>query len=421
MMKTCFHGLKLYHVGLVILFMLFIFNPGASQIPELQNSDNFRLITLKYSNSSGERGITDFEYNALRQLTISRWKNLARDRSSINRYALNDKGEIIEKNRMFSDSISSKQTFEYNLCGKILKETFSRSDGITGEVIYSYNEHGKLTLATCKQMNGWFTGSIEYFYNSYDVLDEALIKKDDKPIGMISYQYDINGNLTLEKWDFNGTWEQLFMYEYIEVSDTVYASSNPFIVNSGFYRIEDEYYSYEEGSEGPSSYEYFGNKLIKKIFRRSDGLTTETSYQYDESGMLLSSTRNYSDGKSAEFYYTFNDNDQMTRRWFKRSDGLEGEERFIYDAEGRLIMAVYQKMDAWLTGTMALSHDSSGLPVKGYFKGDENFDADVYFFYDDYKNLVKIRWDFSYGKSQTYTFQYKAIYVEGMDKDDPPQ
>ena len=420
-MKTYFFGLKLCHVGLAILFMLFVFNPGTSQIPEHQNSDNFRLIALKYSNSSGERGITDFEYNALGQLTFSRWKNHTGDRSSINRYELNKKGEIVEKNRIFSDSISSKQTFEYNLCSKILKETFSRSDGITGEVIYSYNVHGKLASATCKQMNGWFTGNIEYVYNSYDVLDEALIKKDDKPIGMISYQYDINGNLILEKWDFNGTWEQLFMYEYIAVPDTVYTASNPFIVNSGYYRIENEYYSYEGGGEGPSSYEYSGNKLIKKIFQRSDGLTTETSYQYDESGILLSSTRNYSDRKSAEFYYAFNDNGQMTRRWFKRSDGLEGEERFIYDAEGRLIMAEYQKMDAWLTGTMAFSHDPGGLPLKGYFKGDENFDADVYFFYDDYKNLVKIRWDFSFGKSQTYTFQYKVIYVEGMDYGEPPQ
>lgn len=417
-MKTYFHGLKFNHGGLVIFFILFIFYPGFSQIPEFQNSENFRLIALKYSNSSGEKGITDFKYNALGQLTLSSWKNLSGDRSSINRYKVNNKGEIIEKNRVFSDSITIKKTFEYNLCGKILKETFSRSDGVTGEVIFSYNEHGKLESATCKQMNGWFTGNIEYVYNIYDVLDEAVIFKDDRCIGFISYQYDINGNLLLEKWDFNGTWEQFFIYEYIGVPDTVYASSNPFIVSSGFYRIENEYYSYEDGSEGPSDYEYLGNKLIRKIFRRSDGLTTETSYKYDESGMLMSSLRNYSDGKSVVFYYTFNDNDQMTKRWFKRSDGLQGEERFIYDAEGRLIMAEYNKMDAWLTGTMALSHDPSGLPIKGYFKGDENFDADVYFFYDDYKNLVKIRWDFSFGKSQTYTFQYKAIYVEGIEEDD---
>ncbi len=420
-MKTIFFGLKFYQVGLTVFLLVLDFHPGSCQIPELQNSDNFKIIALKYSNSSGERGITEFEYNAPGLLAFSRWKNLSGERSSINRYESNSKGEIIEKTRLFSDSISSQQSFDYNLCGKILKETFSRSDGITGQVIYSYNEHGKLESAACQLMNGWFTGHIEYVYNFYDVLDEAIIKKDDKSIGMISYQYDINGNLILEKWDFNGTWEQLFIYEYIAVPDTVYTSPNPFIVNSAYYRIEGEYYYYEGGSEGPSSYLYSGNKLTKKTFHRSDGLTTEAHYHYDESGILLSSTRNYSDGKTAEFFYTFNDKVQMTRRWFKRSDGLEGEEKYSYDAEDRLVMAEYQKMDAWLTGTLALSHDPSGLPLKGYFKGEENFDADVYFFYDDYKNLIKIRWDFSFGKSQTYTFQYKAIYVEVVDNDEPPQ
>jgi len=420
-MKTYFIGLKFYQVGLILFILVLDFNPGGCQIPELQNSDNFKLITLNYSNSSGERGITDFEYDALGQLTISRWKQLTEERSSINRYTLNDKGEITEKNRVFNDSVFSKQTYVYNLCGKILKETFSRSDEISGKVIYSYNEHGKLVSAACKRMNGWFTGNIEYVYNFYDVLDEALIQKDNKNIGKISYQYDINGNLILEKWDFNGTWDQVFIFEYIAVPDTVYSSSNPFIVNSAYYRIEDEYYSYEGGSEGPSSYLYSGNKLIKKTFRRSDGLTTETHYHYDELGVLLNSTRIYSNGKTAEFFYTFNDKDQMTRRWFKRSDGLEGEDRYSYDAEGRLVIAEYKKMDAWLTGTMAFSHDSYGLPIKGYFKGDKNFNADVYFSYDDYKNLIKIQWFFSNGISQTYIFQYKAIYVEGVDNDEPPQ
>lgn len=420
-MKTYFFGMKFYQVALTIFILALGFDTGRCQIPELQNSDNFRLIALKYSNSTGEKGITDFEYNAFGQLTFSRWKHLTDERSSVNRYELNNKGEIIEKNRKFSDSITSSQSYIYNLCGKIVKETFSRSDGITGHVIYKYNEHGRLESASCQRMNGWFTGNIRYVYNSYDVLDEALITKDDKRIGMISYQYDINGNLILEKWDFNGSWEQIFAYEYIEVPDTVYTSSNPFIINTGYYQVVDEYYSYNGGSEGPSSYQYSGIKLVQKSFRRSDGLNTDTFYHYDKTGVLLNSTRNYSDGKTAEFFYTFNDMGKMTRRWFKRSDGLEGEEVYSYDAEGRLIMAEYKKMDAWLTGTLALSHDSGGLPVKGYFKGDENFDADVYFFYDDYKNLVKIRWDFSYGKSQTYTFQHKAIYVDKGIKNDPPQ
>jgi hypothetical protein len=74
------------------------------------------------------------------------------------------------------------------------------------------------------------------------------------------------------------------------------------------------------------------------------------------------------------------------------------------------MMAIYKKMDAWLSGTIAFSHNEEGLPVKGYFKGEENFDADIYFYYNDYDNLVKIQWDFSFGKSQVYTFKYRNLY-----------
>ncbi len=420
-MKTYFSGLRFYKIGLALFLLFCIIDPVRCQIPELQNSDNFRLITLKYSNSSGEKGITHFEYNALGQLALSRWENFNGERSSINKYKLNKKGEVIEKTREFNDSLSSIQTFEYNLCGKILRESFFRSDGVSGEVTYSYDEHGKLSSAHCQKMNGWFTGDIQYVYNSYDVLDEALIQRDGQTIGAINYRYDIDGNLLLEKWDFNGLWEQIFIYEYIETPDTVFLYSNPFVINRGFFRIEEEFYSYDGGNEGPSKYLYSGNKLITKTFERSDGMNTVTHYHYDESGILLSSDKVYSDGKTAEFFYTFNDNRKLTRRWFRRSDGLEGDEVYSYDVEGRLIMARYEKMDAWLTGTMAISHDSNGLPIKGFFKGDENFDADVYFIYDEYRNLVKVQWDFSFGKSQIYTFKYIATYKEWENRDDPPQ
>ena len=104
-MKTIFFGLKFYQVGLTVFLLVLDFHPGSCQIPELQNSDNFKIIALKYSNSSGERGITEFEYNAPGLLAFSRWKNLSGERSSINRYESNSKGEIIEKTRLFRESI----------------------------------------------------------------------------------------------------------------------------------------------------------------------------------------------------------------------------------------------------------------------------------------------------------------------------
>jgi len=367
---------------------------------------------LHYTNTSGEEALTQFEYNVFGNLAFAKWRRIDVERNSMNRYVLNGNTQMVKKYRIFSDSVTTKQRFTYNLCGKLVKETFYRSDGTEGEANYQYDEHGQLSFADCRNYNGWFTGRILYSYNAYEILDEATIKKGDQTLGQITYQYDINGNLKMEKWDFDGLWGQTFVYDYIELPRNPYPSSNPFINSNGFYRLEEEFYEYSEGGSGPSRFEYDNTKLIRKVFTRSDGLTAETTYQYDNTGLLISSLRKYSVGNTADFYYSFDSDNRMTKRWFKRTDGLEGEEIFSYDNQGRMVMAKYNKMDAWLSGTITFDHDHNGLPVKGYFKGEDNFDADIYFEYDEYYNLIKLKWDFSFGKSQVYTFKYSALYKD---------
>jgi hypothetical protein len=391
-----------------------LFMSAIGQVPELQNSENYKLLRLRYSNSSGEEAVTEFEYDAFGYLNHSKWTLLNGDRNSENTYVLDKEGHMIEKHRDFSDSMNTSQTFSYNLCGKLLHETYSRSDGTEGFVNYRYDDQGRLLAADGENMNGWFTGEIIYAYNAYEVIDKAVIRKDNQDIGEISYRYDINGNLKLEKWDFNGAWEQTFVYEYFVMPDQAYTSSNPFIHETGLYRVLEEYYEYTDGGAGPSLYEFVDDRLIKKTFNRSDGLRTETIYNYNDAGVLINASRTYSDGKKADISYDFDENRRMTRRLVKRSDGLKGEEIYIYDAEGRLVMATYSKMDAWLSGTIAFTHDQYGMPVKGYFKGDDHFDAEIYFVYDDNKNLEVIRWDFSFGKSQIYTFKHVALYKNNM-------
>jgi len=267
--------------------------------------------------------LTEFEYDAFGNLIFSYWKLKNGERSSKNQYVVNEKGQIIEKSRIFSDSITSGKQFEYNLCGKMTKVTFTRSDGVEGSASYHYDEHGKLEYADCMNFNGWLTGRIKYQYNKYDVIDKAVINKDNQHIGSIVFQYDIDGNLKIEKWNFNGLWEQTFLYEYIERPEKVFLASNPFIINNGFFQLEEEFYEYSDSGSGPSKYEYEKGKLVKKTFIRSDGLTTETVYKYDDTGKLLTSLRKYSDGKTAEFIYIFDENNRMIKRLFTRSDSTK--------------------------------------------------------------------------------------------------
>ena len=221
MVKRFLLSVYLCCAGPALPVILYPFSNVVGQVPEIQNSVKYRLIRLLYSNTGGEEAVTDFEYDAFGNLALSRWKVLNDERHSINRYILNRNGQMIEKNRIFSDSVTSGQEYFYDPCGNLLRETYSRSDGMTGAVQYLYDEQGNLIESNCRNKDGWFTGNVVYSYNSYDIMDQARILKNDKPVGEIEYQYDINGNLKLEKWTFDDEWEQVYIYEYFKVPDTI--------------------------------------------------------------------------------------------------------------------------------------------------------------------------------------------------------
>ena len=100
---------------------------------------------------------------------------------------------------------------------------------------------------------------------------------------------------------------------------------------------------------------------------------------------------------------------RMTNRSFQRSDGESGHERYAYDRLGRLETAVYTNVDFWLNGTIAFGHDGRGFLASGKFTDENGFDAEIQFETDADGNVLKMRWAFGFGKTQTYTFQYEPI------------
>jgi hypothetical protein len=70
------------------------------------------------------------------------------------------------------------------------------------------------------------------------------------------------------------------------------------------------------------------------------------------------------------------------------------------------VKAIYDNFDTWLTGTIDFTH-TDGQLTGGHFKGEKGFDANIVFENDNNGNPVKIKWDFTFGKSQTYTFEYE--------------
>ncbi len=375
---------------------------------------DLQLIKLHYDNSSGERGVTNFEYDENGIMQRSFWTLLDKSRYSRNYHTYDSSGNMVLKYREFSDGLTSTNTYTYDGKGNILTDVYQRSDGRQGKVFYRYDDQNRQIEADCRGLNGWFNGLIKYEYDSGNKPIKGFISRDGKPYGSIIYQYDEGGRLILEHWDLGGVWTQTFTLEYrpsrghLKVS---YPSSNVFVRNTGSYRLVRENYDYSGRSGGPSFFHYDDKgRLERKVFESSAGFKTETTFEYNTEGLLTTSRRIYSDGKTGIFTYEFDGNRRLVRRVFKRSDGLEGLEEYEYDRKGNLVKGRYENFDGWLTGDLTFESDQEGFLLKGRFAGEE-FSADIDFDLDGSGNVVRIHWDFSPGekRSQTYTFEYEEI------------
>ncbi|MFH2000966.1 MAG: hypothetical protein ABIK28_14890 [Planctomycetota bacterium] len=382
---------------------------------EIVNRSPFRVVRLPYTNSAGEKGVSVFEYDDKGMLKSSEWKQIDNSRSSQNTYTLDEQGRVTRKFRQFSDGIRSTQIYTYNERGNLSSVRFERSDGVKGTTGFTYDPDGKLIEADCQGLNGWFFGKLIYGYDDKGVLTHGDIMQKGSKTGTIVYEYDASSNPVKEHWDFIGSWNQTFVYEYeraLSKPAVVFSSSNVFITQSDRYRVSHESYDFNNESGGPSLY-YYGDdgKLEKKVYK-TDDFETHTTFEYNDTGLLTRSFRNYSNDLKGEFSYTFNPDRRLKERRFKRSDGVTGKELYEYDDKGRLARAIYENFDTWLTGTIAFEYDGDGYLSRGHFKGKDSFDAELTFAHDEHGNTTRIHWEFSFGKTQTYRFEYEALDKE---------
>ena len=203
----------------IILLINLLFSFTTVAVIPCNTENEFRLIRLHYTNSTGEKGLTTFEYDINGLMYKALWELADGTRCSINYYSYDKNGNLVKKYREFSDGIISNQIYKYDKDGNLKEESFWRSDSVTGIVIYSYNEAAKLVEADCKGMNGWFYGNIEYKYDNNGKKATAELKNDEGQIGTVSFSYDSNNNLSEEIWTFDSGFRQEFIYEFEGFSD----------------------------------------------------------------------------------------------------------------------------------------------------------------------------------------------------------
>ncbi len=395
----------------VIFFSVCLFAQQLEANPPSSGPDSgtLRYVWLHYDNASGERGISTFDGKSDTP-AVSLWELLDGTRYSINYLSYDDRGNLILKVRYFSEGRVSKNTYQHDENNNLVAEQYERSDGRTGSSQYIY-ENGRLIRAEHNGHNGWLFATLEFRYSDAGQKTRALVLSEGDSAGVVTYDYDEQGNLAGEAWNFVGGWYQNFRREYAPVPDSPVSctSANPFIRDLSAVRVASEEYDYSGKVGGPSIYEYDGgsNRLLHKRYVRSDGLETVTTYIYHPEGRLLRSYRSYADGRTGFFRFEYDDRGNLARKTFFTSDTTSGSESYQYDGQGRLVSADYVNVDAWLTGKLTFEHDRKGRLKRGHFTGDDGLNAEITFKMDKRNNPTRIHWKFSNGATQTYKFTYE--------------
>ena len=395
-----------------ILFMLLIITSQslfAVNINTDNNGSKLRLVRLDYNNSSGEKAVTFYDYSENGLCETALWELADGQRYSINFQFYDKNNNMIKKVREYSDHKNTVQVYNYDEKNRIVSEEFFLRDTSRGVSTYEYDDNNRLALVNCKAYNGWLNGQIKLIYNDKGQKTGGNFIQKNKTVADINYEYDQDGNLIRETWDFGKEWRQEFSYIYerqYEPGSLTFTSPNPYVVNLK-QPVQREEYKYGNKINGPSFYKYDSNgKLIEKTYERSDGFKTNTFYIYANNGILLRAFRRYSNGKNSLFRFTYNDNLRMTKKEFFMNDHTYGSELYTYNTDNELEKAEYNNSDLWLNGTINFERPISGNTINAVYKDKDGSTAQINFEYDAQFLLQKIIWQFSDGSEQVYSYLY---------------
>jgi hypothetical protein len=393
------------YISQAIIVFCMGFNLGAQ--PFGKAAENFRILKLEYENTLGEKATTFFKYDYKGRLFKAYWILDDKSRSSNNSYEYDSNGWLITAYREFSDGLTSFELFTYDSLGNKIAERFYRSDSVSGFSTFLYQEN-RITQADFRNHKGWLNGILIYQYGENNLKKSAELMKDGRIVCHINFEYDKYQNLKTEFWDFQGKWNQTFVYHYEKKEVNANYYSSPFLTNKSGYRISKEHYTFNNEVGGPSHYYYDSEGLLfKKVYVRSDSISTTTHYKYDAERKLVSSERDYSDGSVAHFNYTYDEHGNLVLRSYFKGDTLTGFESYLYNSDGDLIKAYFKNVDNWLTGSIFFEVNELGLISNGQFQGENGFNASISFNYNDNGLLTAMNWKFTFGKFQQYIFEYE--------------
>lgn len=140
--------------------------------------------------TDGEGNTTTYDYNSINQLAA-----MTDPEGNRETYAYDAGDRLCRK----TDRNGTETTYTYNLYNNLLERKAKRTSDTTASLSerYEYTPEGLLKSAISNSISEGIPAGMQYTY-TYDIMDR-LMEKEASGRTLLSFTYDLNGNLTSQK------------------------------------------------------------------------------------------------------------------------------------------------------------------------------------------------------------------------------
>ncbi len=175
-------------------------------------------------------------------------------------------------------------------------------------------------------------------------------------------------------------------------------------------RLHILHYENSQGEKGITTYYYdkSGFNYGAKWELLNGSRWSENFHNYDTNGNMTLKYREFSDSLISYTWYTYNNKNQLVKEKFFRSDSISGEVYYKYDDSGKMTVMECQKYNGWLSADIYYQYDEQGVKKGAVIKSGEKEVGIIEYKYENNKLIIE-HWKFNQGYNQTFTYEYEVV------------
>lgn len=400
---------------------------GASKAKSItKESDGSKTVTKTERNIDNEIvNQNKTKYNSNGQKTSETSYSAAANTTEKSEWSYDDRGQVKESktdtyriNEEGTEILSKTATTTYE-SGKANKTVEKdNKDNVLSTTDYKYDDKGDLSSTYTKNSDGT---NKEVLYKDGAKLAGQTTDKNGKVLEFETYNRQ-NGNVaTKEIYNYNENEQASGTEKYIYDSDGTVTSKEKYNKNQELETIS----SYTTDANGKqteniytptgdlkgsieTSYDRYG-QIESEVKKNSNGkVTSTTTYEYYDSGILKESTKTSGKGNVlSETSYSETGVTTQKNSYSKNSNGEYCLTQSDYDANGNKITETKYNSQNEVSQTTTYQNDEKGNPIQAeIYNGNGEKSGDISYEYDSNRNVTNIKTQYTNGKSKEYSYTY---------------